>query len=123
MKLKDRICIVTGGARGIGKEICKTLKSMGASVYIFDLNDSEGAETEKELNGIKSPGEACYMKVNVTSEKDVNAAVENIINKNGKIDILVNNAGITRDGLIMRMGIDDWNTVIGINLTGSFLCY
>jgi len=122
MRLKDRVALVTGGARGIGKKISETFLKEGASVYIFDVNSEEG---EKTLNEFKLTYKGCkvgFSKVDITDEKSVDEAAEKIVSEEGKIDILVNNAGITRDNLILRMSLDDWKKVIDINLTGAFIC-
>jgi len=122
MILKDRVAIVTGGARGIGKKIAETFLSEGASVYIFDVNSEEGEKTIKEFRQTYNGSRAGFFKVDITDETGVEQTIAKIAEKEGKIDILVNNAGITRDNLILRMSLDDWKKVIDINLTGAFIC-
>jgi 3-oxoacyl-[acyl-carrier protein] reductase len=122
MKLENRVAIVTGGARGIGKKICEVFLAEGALVYIFDVDESEGAKTVNELNKACCNSKISFFKVDITDEESVKNSIEEIINKEGKIDILVNNAGITRDNLILRMSLGDWKKVIDINLTGAFIC-
>ena len=121
MRLKDRVAIITGGARGIGKKISQTFLKEGASVYIFDINQEEGARTVGELQPAYD-GKVNFFKVDITDEKSVEQYIEKIIEAEGRIDILVNNAGITRDNLILRMSLEDWKKVIDINLTGAFIC-
>lgn len=121
MRLKDRVAIITGGARGIGKKISQTFLKEGASVYIFDVNEEEGARTVCELQPAYD-GKVIFFKVDITDEKNVEQSIEKIIEAEGRIDILVNNAGITRDNLILRMSLEDWKKVIDINLTGAFIC-
>lgn len=121
MRLKDRVAIITGGARGIGKKISQTFLKEGASVYIFDVNEEEGARTVGELQPAYD-GKVNFFKVDITDEKSVEQSIEKIIEAEGRIDILVNNAGITRDNLILRMSLEDWKKVIDINLTGAFIC-
>ncbi|MBU2563407.1 MAG: 3-oxoacyl-[acyl-carrier-protein] reductase [Actinobacteria bacterium] len=121
MRLKDRVAIITGGARGIGKKISQTFLKEGASVYIFDVNQEEGARTVGELQPAYD-GKVIFFKVDITDEKSVEQSIEKIIEAEGRIDILVNNAGITRDNLILRMSLEDWKKVIDINLTGAFIC-
>jgi 3-oxoacyl-[acyl-carrier protein] reductase len=121
MRLKDRVAIITGGARGIGKKISQTFLKEGASVYIFDVNEEEGARTVGELQPAYD-GKVIFFKVDITDEKNVEQSIEKIIEAKGRIDILVNNAGITRDNLIIRMSLEDWKKVIDINLTGAFIC-
>ena len=121
MRLKDKVAIITGGARGIGKKISQTFLKEGASVYIFDVNQEEGARTVGELQPAYD-GKVIFFKVDITDEKSVEQSIEKIIEAEGRIDILVNNAGITRDNLILRMSLEDWKKVIDINLTGAFIC-
>ncbi len=121
MRLKDRVAIITGGARGIGKKISQTFLKEGASVYIFDVNQEEGARTIDEFQSAYD-NKVNFFKVDITDEKGVEKSVEKIIDAEGRIDILVNNAGITRDNLILRMSLEDWKKVIDINLTGAFIC-
>jgi 3-oxoacyl-[acyl-carrier protein] reductase len=122
MKLENRVAIVTGGARGIGKKICEVFLAEGAMVYIFDVDESEGAKTVNELKKACCNSKISFFKVDITDEESVKNSIEEIINTEGKIDILVNNAGITRDNLILRMSLEDWEKVIDINLTGTFIC-
>ncbi len=122
MRLENKAAVVTGGARGIGKEISRTFLDEGASVYIFDVNEQEGNKTISEFTPVYGGGKVKFLKVNITDEKNVADSIEKIIEIEHKIDILVNNAGITRDNLILRMSIEDWKKVIDINLTGAFIC-
>jgi 3-oxoacyl-[acyl-carrier protein] reductase len=122
MKLKDKICIVTGGAAGIGKKISESFLNEGAIVCIFDVNEENGRGTLEELSAGSGRGKIFFFKVNVADEIQVEKTIEEIILKFKSIDILVNNAGITSDNLILRMNIEDFNKVISINLTGAFLC-
>ena len=122
MKLKEKICIVTGGARGIGREICSYFLMEGAIVCIFDLNKTEALNTLEQFEKQFGNARADFYNVDVTNAQSVENAIEEIIKKFGRIDILVNNAGITSDNLVIRMDIDEWKKVIDINLTGTFLC-
>lgn len=122
MRLNDRVAIVTGGARGIGKKICETFLQEGSCVYIFDVNQDEGNRTIDEFHSAYKDRKVFFLKVDITDEKSVGQAIEKIMETESKIDILVNNAGITRDNLILRMSLEDWKKVIDINLTGAFIC-
>ncbi|MHB1346116.1 MAG: 3-oxoacyl-[acyl-carrier-protein] reductase [Candidatus Humimicrobiaceae bacterium] len=122
MKLKGKICIVTGGARGIGREICSYFLEEGAVVCIFDFNKTEALNTLAEFEQKYGKGKSAFFNVDVTDVKSVESSMEEIIKKFGRIDVLVNNAGITSDNLILRMDIDEWKKVIDINLTGTFVC-
>lgn len=117
--LKGKTALVTGGARGIGKAIALKLAQQGADIAISDLNYDEVAqETEKEVAafGVKVKAYAS----NAASYDDSHKLVEEVIKEFGKIDILVNNAGITRDGLLMRMTEESWDSVINVNLKSIF---
>ena len=117
-KLENKVAIVTGGARGIGKSISKRLADEGATVVIVDVLLEAAEETANEFKamGLKA---AAY-KADVSSSEDVNATVKAINDEFGRIDILINNAGITRDTLLMRMTEKDWDLVMNINLKGTF---
>jgi 3-oxoacyl-[acyl-carrier protein] reductase len=116
MRLKGKVCVVTGGARGIGRGIVELFAAEGAErVWALDVNDAEFAAMEKSLPAVKGA------VVNVTDSVAVNALVARIKAESGRIDVLVNNAGITRDALIQKMTDDDWDAVIDVNLKGVFL--
>ncbi len=119
-KLQDRVALVTGGARGIGKAICQGLAADGAKLAIVDimLDAAEATAAEFRAAGI----EARAYAANVANKESVDAMVDAVLKDFGKIDILINNAGITRDGLLMRMKESDWDAVIAVNLKGTFLC-
>ena len=120
MLLKGKKAIVTGGARGIGKEIVMDFLREGASVTFIDLNPSEFmAEMEKTAQA--GGGAVAFKKADVSKAEEIGAAVEEIIKEYSVVDILVNNAGITRDGLIFRMSVENWEKVLTINLTSAFL--
>jgi len=120
MKLRNKVAIVTGGARGIGKAICLQLAKEGAKIVIFDLMDELALKVAKEIK--KEGGECLAIPVDVSSICSVEQAVEKVIDKFKRIDILVNNAGITKDKLILRMKEEDWDKVIQVNLKGAFNC-
>jgi 3-oxoacyl-[acyl-carrier protein] reductase len=122
MKLENKICVITGGAAGIGRKISQYFLQEGAIVYIFDVNQRQGDATAIELSSVYGEEKVFYKNVNVTDESQVEKALDEIASKHQSIDVLVNNAGITRDNLIMRMSLEDWKKVIDINLTGSFIC-
>ena len=119
--LYDQTAIVTGASRGIGKAVALALGKLGAEVIVNYSTSSEKAEEVVSLIK-KSGGKAYPVKANVADEDSVNQLIKTVLEKSQKINILINNAGITRDGLIMRMKTQDWQTVINLNLTGVFLC-
>lgn len=117
--IKNKNAIVTGGTRGIGREIARTLAQNGANIAINYRNYSE--EIEKLVEELKSFGvKVLAVKCDVSKEEEVSNLVKEVKNNFERIDILVNNAGITKDGLIIRMSEKDFNDVIDINLKGTF---
>ena len=120
MLLQGKNAIVTGGSRGIGKEIVLDFLREGARVVFLDLAPSDSlAEMEEAARA--GGGGVSYRKADVSKADEVAAVMEEIIKELGKIDVLVNNAGITRDGLIFRMPVENWEKVLTINLTSAFL--
>ncbi|HCA43223.1 MAG TPA: 3-oxoacyl-[acyl-carrier-protein] reductase [Bacteroidetes bacterium] len=112
MEFKDKVVIVTGGSRGIGKSIAESFKQDGAEVIITYKNSVNGEHFDSL--GIK------HFQCDVADIKAVQSLTEEIVKQFGKIDILVNNAGVTKDGLLMRMSEEDWDIVIDTNLKGVF---
>ena len=120
MKLKNRVAIVTGAARGIGKAIALTFLREGAKVAIID-SDREGLEILKKDMG-KENKEAMLIPCDITKSSEVNGMVDQVYKTLGRIDILVNNAGIIRRGTIDSVTEEDWDRVIEVNLKGTFNC-
>lgn len=119
--LKDKVAIVTGGSRGIGKAIVLTLVKEGVKVLInYKGNESAAVETLSELKRMGGEGE--IFKADVSIEDEVEKMFNFVLEKWGKLDILVNNAGITKDNLLIRMKDEEWDQVINTNLKGVFLC-
>ena len=118
MDLKEKVAIVTGAGRGIGREIALLLARHGADIAVVDIEPGLAEETValvKELDR-KALAYGC----NAADTGQVNSTVESILADFGRIDILVNNAGITRDNLLMRMSDDEWDSVLAVNLRGVF---
>jgi 3-oxoacyl-[acyl-carrier protein] reductase len=122
MLLKGKKTIITGGARGIGKEIVMLFLKEGASVWYMDIMEGESlALYTQTAAAAGAGGVVVFKKTDVSNETEVNTVVKEIIAESGGVDVLVNNAGITRDGLAMRMPLENWEKVITINLTSAFL--
>ncbi|MDZ4785431.1 MAG: 3-oxoacyl-[acyl-carrier-protein] reductase [bacterium] len=119
--LKGTVALVTGGSKGIGREICKKLSSQGSHVFVNYNSSPQAAEDTvsqcKELGGI-----AETLQFDVANSDSVNTAFDVIKSKAGGLDILVNNAGIAKDGLLLRFKDEDWAQTIATNLNGTFYC-
>ena len=120
MNLKDRVALVTGAGRGIGKAIALRLARDGASVVVNDLRLEYAEKAVVELTALGA--KTLAIPADVSSADDVNAMVEAVIAEYGRLDILVNNAGIAQDQLLMRMAEDQWDRVLTIDLKSVFLC-
>jgi 3-oxoacyl-[acyl-carrier protein] reductase len=129
MQIQGKTVIITGGGRGIGREMAKSFAERGANLALFDLNQADLDETARlcAAHGVQARG---YL-VNVTQEATVTAGMDAVATDFGGIDVLINNAGIVKDGLLIKskdgavtgkMTLDQWQAVIDINLTGVFLC-
>lgn len=116
--LVDKVGIVTGSGRGIGRAIAEALLHEGAKVVISDINEELIKQTVDELK--QAGGQVIGVACNVTVTESIEKMVETVIGSWGQIDILVNNAGITRDALFMRMNEEQWQAVIDTNLTSAF---
>jgi len=117
--LTDQVAIVTGAARGLGREIAQSLAAAGAKVACVDVNKETLAEAVATIEAVGGVAEA--IACDVTDSDRVTEVVRGVADKWGGLQILVNNAGITRDNVIMRMKDDQWDSVIAINLRGTFL--
>lgn len=119
-RLKDKVAIVTGGGRGLGKAFCLVFAREGAKVVVneVDIETAEAVVKEIEAAG----GKAMAVKADVRNHQEVDAMVKTTLGKFGTIDILVNNAGIARDMAMFRMTEKDWDDVVDISLKGAFLC-
>ncbi len=117
-RLQEKVALVTGGARGIGKAIALKLADAGADVVVCDIDEDGARATCSQIKEMGRKSEA--YKINVTDFDGVADMMKQVIDTFEKVDILVNNAGITRDKNIFLMDKTDWDSVIGINLTGYF---
>lgn len=117
-KLSEKVAVVTGSARGIGKQIALTLARNGADIVISDIIDMEASAAEVKKLGRK----AITVKADVTRKSDVERLFDTAVSSFGKVDILVNNAGVTRHARLLDLTEEDWDVVMAVNLKGSFLC-
>ncbi|HIK11890.1 MAG TPA: 3-oxoacyl-[acyl-carrier-protein] reductase [Oscillatoriaceae cyanobacterium M33_DOE_052] len=120
-KLPGKVALVTGASRGIGRAIALALAAEGAKVAV-NYASSSGAADAVVAEITAAGGEAIALGADVSQPDQVDNLIAAVTNKWGQIDVLVNNAGITRDTLLLRMKLEDWQAVIDLNLTGVFLC-
>jgi 3-oxoacyl-[acyl-carrier protein] reductase len=118
--LKDKVAVVTGASQGIGRDTALALVSAGAKVAVAARNEGKLTALVNEITA--AGGQALAVKMDVADAEQVKAGFKQVSEKFGRLDILVNNAAITRDGLAMRMKLEDWEAVLQTNLTGAHLC-
>ncbi len=120
MIFKDRVALITGGGRGIGRAIALKLAAKGADIVIADLTPDAAGQTAKEIELLGR--RVLALKVDVGCADDTQKMVEDAVDAFGGLHILVNNAGITRDRLLLRMSEEEWDSVLTVNLKGAFNC-
>ena len=120
-RLSQKVAIVTGASRGIGRAVALALANEGATVVVNYASSSAAAE-EVVASITQAGGNAIALQTDVSKSEQVDALISSTLEKFGRIDVLVNNAGITRDTLLLRMKPEEWQAVIDLNLTGVFLC-
>lgn len=120
-RLGDRVAIITGASRGIGRSTALALAAEGANVVVNYASSSTAAE-EVVKTITDAGGNAIALQADVSKLDQVDTLINKTLEKFGRVDVLVNNAGITRDTLLLRMKPEDWQAVIDLNLTGVFLC-
>jgi len=118
MRFKDKVCLVTGGASGIGKAICQRLAAEGGKVVVIDIQDS-GQQAADEI--VAQKGEAIFIKTDISQSREVQFAVQKTVAKWGKIDVLVNNAAIMTFKPITELSEDEWDKVMAVNMKSVFL--
>jgi len=121
MSFENKVAIVTGGGRGIGKAIAEHLLQVGVKVIIAEIDSEAGNATETELS---SSGEIKFIQTDISNEESVKNAIHQTIELLGRLDILVNNAAISdpENNPIEQLSLEHWNQVLTVNLTGAFLC-
>src|SRR3954447_23871621 len=120
-KLLGRVAFVTGGTRGIGAAICRSLASQGAEIAAGYSGNQEAADAFcKDVNGAFPDSHASVHRGDIGSADDCRRTVAEVIERHGRLDVLVNNAGITADRTVLKMADDEWRRVIDVNLSGAF---
>lgn len=123
ISLKNQVAIVTGASSGIGTGIAKSLAAAGATVIVNHSSEHSADEANEVLKEITDAGgTGIVYQCDVSSEEQVVGMFQEVISQFGTVDILINNAGVQKDAKFTEMTLDQWNTVININLTGQFLC-
>jgi 3-oxoacyl-[acyl-carrier protein] reductase len=129
MNLHGKTVVITGGGRGIGRQIARSFAERGANIALFDLNEADLSQTVTLCRALGVRAER-YI-VNVTQEESVARAMDQVLSEFGRLDVQINNAGITKDALLVKvkdgvpigkMSLEQWNAVVAVNLTGVFLC-
>ena len=131
MKINGKVSVITGGANGIGETVAKELAKKGAKIILADLDEKNLQRVKSDINN--SGGEADYIVVNVTKEEESEKLMKFAVDKFGSLNILVPCAGIIRDNMLLsldrethkvskKLSLADWNAVLNVNLTGTFLC-
>lgn len=120
-RLSNHVALITGASRGIGRAIALELATLGANVVVNYASSSAAAE-QVVAEIVAGGGSAIALGADVSKPEQVDALLNAVMEKWNRVDILVNNAGITRDTLLLRMKLEDWQAVIDLNLTGVFLC-
>ncbi len=118
--IKDQVVIITGAGRGIGRTTAEVFASQGAKIVISDIDEDVCREAAEHVG--KSGVQVMHYVCNITNREQVDAMMQAVVDKFGRIDTLVNNAGITKDGLFLRMKPEQWDFIINVNLNGTYNC-
>ncbi len=120
MKLAGKICLVTGGSKGIGEAVARLFKAEGARVALVDLDEPKGTALTRDLAG--SGDDAMFVGCNVSDSFEIKRMVDVVVARYGRIDVLVNNAGVTDNATVVETTEANWDRVLGTNLKGVYLC-
>jgi NAD(P)-dependent dehydrogenase (short-subunit alcohol dehydrogenase family) len=120
MRLKDRVALITGSGRGLGKAFSFALAAEGAKIVVSDIDRDAGEETAQALG--RAGYEAVFIGSDVTNRAEVESMMQEAVERFGALDVLVNNAGLMREGLIHEISFDDWDEVLNVHLNGTFNC-
>ena len=120
MRLKDKVCIITGAGSGIGAEMAPMFAEEGGRLVVADVNASGARETAARIEA--EGGEALAVVVDITQADQVEAMVESTLDRFGRVDVLVNNAGVGLNRPFLETTLEEWERVVGVVLTGTFLC-
>lgn len=120
MDVKDKVTIITGGTRGIGKAIAEAFARAGADVIITGRSAESNAAEEIKNSSENSDAKVSYKSCDISNKETVATLIKDVIEEKGRIDVLINNAGITKDNLFMRMKEDEWTSVIDTNLNSLY---
>lgn len=118
--LKDKVCVVTGGSKGIGRAMVELFAREGGTVVYLSRSEAEDA-AGLAAAAAEGGGKVAFRKCDVAVEAEVEATIEGLVKEFGVPEVVVNNAGVTRDGLVFRMSLEDWEAVMRTNLTSAFL--
>ena len=119
MRFTNKVCLVTGGASGVGRATCKRFAAEGGVAVVVDVNEEGGTQTSQMI--AETGGRAIFVKADVSVSPDVQAAVNKVVNQFGRIDVLVNNAATQTFKRVVDLEEDEWDRVIGVNLRAVFL--
>lgn len=119
--LKDKVSLITGGTRGIGREIATALSGLGVKIALTGTKNDAAEAAAAEIRA-QTGGEVVGLGMNLGEEASVDRAVSAVLERFGRVDILVNNAGATKDNLVLRMSSEEWDETIRVNLGGLFHC-
>lgn len=120
MRFHDQVVVITGGGQGIGACLARIYAKEGAHVIIGDIDEEAGRETEELIH--KEHHSCEFAQTDVSSEQSVRQLFSHVSNRYGRVNILVNNAGISAGGNLFTRSVEEWNKVLGVNLTGPYLC-